>query len=41
MESKDEYSHTISHAPGWNETLASESEANVLFNELDWETDDR
>ena len=29
-ENREEHSQTISHAPGWNETLASESEANVF-----------
>ena len=31
MKGEDKPSHTIDHAPGWNETLASESEANVLL----------
>jgi hypothetical protein len=29
LKGKDKPSHTMNHAPGWNEMLASESEANV------------
>ena len=34
MKGEDKLRQVIEHAPGWNEVLASESEANVLFLEL-------
>jgi hypothetical protein len=36
VKGEDKHNQTMEHAPGWNEVLASESEAFVLFEGYEW-----